>query len=56
MSGTMSAIGTKRTSINVRVMSAIGGKADMVPASRDVRFRPKADVSDHAQASISGVC
>ena len=30
MSGPMSAFGTKRTFLDVRLMSAIGGKADIV--------------------------
>jgi hypothetical protein len=34
----MSAIGTKRTSCDVRAMSAFGGKADIALAVGDVRF------------------
>ena len=33
----MSAFGTKRTSNDFRVMSAIGGKADLPHEGRDVR-------------------
>ena len=32
----MSAVGTERTSSDVRVMSAFGGKADMGQSARDV--------------------
>jgi len=41
----MSALGHKRTSANVRAMSALLPKADMVWRGRDVRFVPKADIA-----------
>ena len=37
----MSAIGTKRTSQPNRLMSAIGGKADIAAQAPNVRFDPK---------------
>jgi hypothetical protein len=40
----MSALGQKRTSQQVRAMSALPPKADMVQHDRDVRFVPKADI------------
>ena len=40
----MSALGQKRTSKRVRVMSAIPPKADIGTQSCDVRFVPKADI------------
>jgi len=39
----MSALGHKRTFRNVRSMSALPPKADIVQHHRDVRFVPKAD-------------
>jgi hypothetical protein len=39
----MSALGQKRTSHQVRVMSALPPKADIDPQSVNVRFVPKAD-------------
>ena len=40
----MSALGQKRTSEQVRAMSALPPKADMDQYGRDVRFVPKADI------------
>src|SRR5262249_18918516 len=40
----MSALGQKRTSHQVRVMSALPPKADIVQHHCDVRFVPKADI------------
>jgi hypothetical protein len=42
----MSALGHKRTSEGVGVMSALPPKADMVQHDRDVRFVPKADIHE----------
>src|SRR6516225_9929044 len=41
----MCALGQKRTSAHVRVMSALPPKADIDGACRDVRFVPKADIA-----------
>ena len=41
----MSALGQKRTSPDVRFMSALPPKADIGWACRDVRFVPKAEVA-----------
>jgi hypothetical protein len=41
----ISALGHKRTWQQVRVMSALPPKADMVQHNRDVRFVPKADIA-----------
>jgi hypothetical protein len=40
----MSALGQKQTSEQVRPMSALPPKADIVDAMRNVRFVPKADI------------
>jgi hypothetical protein len=40
----MTALGQKRTSKQVRAMSALPPKADIVEHDRHVRFVPKADV------------
>ena len=40
----MSALGHKRTSQQVRAMSALPPKLDIVHHGRDVRFVPKADI------------
>src|SRR5262245_50855815 len=44
----MSALGQKQTSLHVRVMSALPPKADIGTQSWNVRFVPKADISDSA--------
>ena len=41
----MSALGQKRTSGHVRVMSALPPKADIAERNWDVRFVPKADMA-----------
>ena len=48
----MSALGQKRTSAHVRVMSALPPKAEMDPHGRDVRFVPKADSCTAAKQRI----
>jgi len=40
----MSALGHKRTFLNVRPLSALRPKADMDQHDHDVRFMPKADI------------
>jgi hypothetical protein len=40
----MSALGQKRTSEQVRVMSALPPKADIAECDWDVRYVPKADI------------
>jgi hypothetical protein len=42
----MSALGQKRTSERVRLMSALPPKADMAQHGRDVRFVPEAEVGN----------
>ena len=49
----MPAVGTKRASQFIRSMSAIGGKADMPIALRNVRLRPKADMAPYQCVSLS---
>ena len=46
----MSALDHKRTSHQVRAMSALPPKADMVQHDRDVRFVPKADIARLTQS------
>jgi hypothetical protein len=45
----MSALGQKRTSALVRVMSALPPKADIGTQLRNVRFVPKADIASFDQ-------
>ena len=45
----MSALGQKQTCAVQNVMSALPPKADMCGANRDVRFVPKADISQLGQ-------
>jgi hypothetical protein len=45
----MSALGHKRTSHLVRVMSALPSKAEIAGRAQDVRFVPKADMSVRKQ-------
>jgi|SRR5262245_59535921 len=49
--GLMSALGHKRTSKQVRAMSALPPKADMDQNGRDVRFVPKADIGSSIDSS-----
>jgi hypothetical protein len=44
----MSALGQKRTSTHVRVMSALPPKADIRQRELNVRFVPKADICSAA--------
>jgi hypothetical protein len=44
----MSALGHKRTSQDVRVMSALTPKADIGECDRHVRFVPQADIKPRA--------
>jgi len=45
----MSAIGTKRTFDSCRLMSAFGGKADIVPGKADIKKCPLMTQSGHAE-------
>jgi hypothetical protein len=47
----MSALGQKRTSRSEITMSALPPKADMAQDGGNVRFVPKADVSDRSKAA-----
>ena len=44
----MSALGQKQTFAVQKAMSALPPKADMCGATRDVRFVPKADISQYS--------
>jgi hypothetical protein len=48
----MSALGQKRTSRRLRLMSALPPKADIGTQSRNVRFVPKADICSAANSSL----
>jgi len=50
----MSALWQKRTSENVRIISALPPKADMGTQSRNVRFVPKADIGRLIQSTRRG--
>jgi hypothetical protein len=53
----MSALGHKRTSEEVRPMSALPPKADIVERDPDVRFVPKADIEQRGpNVAIRSTC
>jgi hypothetical protein len=55
MSAATSAFGTKRTCRNGRLMSALGGEADVRQPGRDVRVGPKGDIRDGQRISFGSL-
>jgi hypothetical protein len=51
----MTALGHKRTSKHVRIMSALPTKADIAGRQLDVRFVPQTDVSNRSKSTLYSV-